>query len=41
MIFAVRKRFDNEAKPLRGATDANVNTDAASAVSTNGNGAAH
>lgn len=42
MIFAVRKRFDNEAKPLRAAgADGSVHEDAASVTSANGNGAAH
>ncbi len=38
MIFAVRKRFDGEAQPLRAAADGA--SDAASALSATGNGAA-
>lgn len=41
MIFAVRKRFDSEAKPLRAGADGSVHEDTASVTSANGNGAAH
>ncbi|KAI0807957.1 DUF887-domain-containing protein [Fomes fomentarius] len=41
MIFAVRKRFDSEAKPLRADANGSVHEDAASVTSANGNGAAH